>query len=146
MTTPSGTEAVRKTYQSLLAAVADADGREMSTRRPARSWPARRPSAMLDDAVARAAPRSPHGRPGATRIAPALHRVADAIEPSSESLAELLSREQGKPLNGPNARFEVGACAAWLRGTADTPLPAEIVVDDGTTMPSCTTDRSAWSA
>src|SRR3712207_9584696 len=46
------------------------------------------------------------------------------------SLAELLSREQGKPLNGPNARFEVGACAAWLRATAATELPVEVVVDD----------------
>src|SRR3712207_7465049 len=49
------------------------------------------------------------------------------------SLAELLSREQGKPLNGPNARFEVGACAAWLRATAATPLPVETVVDDDET-------------
>ncbi|MBR7502592.1 aldehyde dehydrogenase family protein, partial [Mycobacterium tuberculosis] len=41
-----------------------------------------------------------------------LNKAADAIEASAEALAELLSREQGKPLNGPNARFEVGACAA----------------------------------
>ncbi|MCM3656066.1 aldehyde dehydrogenase family protein [Agromyces mediolanus] len=60
-----------------------------------------------------------------------LHRAADAIEASAEPLAELLSREQGKPLNGPNARFEVGACVAWLRATAETPLPVEVVVDDG---------------
>lgn len=60
-----------------------------------------------------------------------LHRAADAIEAAAEALAELLSREQGKPLNGPNARFEVGACAAWLRATAETPLPVEVVVDDG---------------
>ncbi|GAA2463918.1 aldehyde dehydrogenase family protein [Agromyces soli] len=60
-----------------------------------------------------------------------LHRAADAIEAAAEPLAELLSREQGKPLNGPNARFEVGACVAWLRATAETPLPVEVVVDDG---------------
>ena len=42
----------------------------------------------------------------------ALLRAADAIEDRAEELAQLLSREQGKPLNGPNARFEVGACAA----------------------------------
>lgn len=60
----------------------------------------------------------------------ALHRAADAVEASSEALAELLSREQGKPLNGPNARFEVGGCVAWLRATADTPLPVEVLVDD----------------
>lgn len=63
----------------------------------------------------------------------ALLRAADAVERSAEELALLLSREQGKPLNGPNARFEVGACAAWLRATAATPLEVETVVDDGET-------------
>lgn len=67
--------------------------------------------------------------PEAERSA-ALHRAADAIEAAAEPLAELLSREQGKPLNGPNARFEVGACSAWLRAAADTPLPVEVLVDD----------------
>ncbi|MBO1267921.1 aldehyde dehydrogenase family protein [Arthrobacter cavernae] len=61
----------------------------------------------------------------------ALLKAADAVERSAEELARLLSREQGKPLNGPNARFEVGACAAWLRATAATPLDPETVVDDG---------------
>lgn len=51
-----------------------------------------------------------------------LHSAADAVEANAEALAELLSREQGKPLNGPNARYVVGACAAWLRATADFPL------------------------
>ena len=59
-----------------------------------------------------------------------LNRAADAIEAHAEPLAELLSREQGKPLNGPNARFEVGGCVAWTRAAADTPLPPEVVVDD----------------
>ncbi len=59
-----------------------------------------------------------------------LHKAADAIEASSEALAELLSREQGKPLNGPNARFEVGGCVAWTRTAADTPLPVEVIIDD----------------
>src|SRR4029453_10374096 len=63
----------------------------------------------------------------------ALLRAADAVERSGEELARLLSREQGKPLNGPNARFEVGACAAWLRATAATALEPETVVDDGET-------------
>ena len=62
-----------------------------------------------------------------------LNRIADAIEANAEALAELLSREQGKPLNGPNARFEVSACAAWTRVPAATPLPVEVVIDDGET-------------
>ncbi|MEV0032549.1 aldehyde dehydrogenase family protein [Nocardia sp. NPDC050793] len=60
-----------------------------------------------------------------------LHRVADRIEEASEALAELLGRENGKPLNGPNARQEVGACVAWLRATADIDLQPEVVRDDG---------------
>ncbi|MFB0836343.1 aldehyde dehydrogenase family protein, partial [Arthrobacter halodurans] len=59
-----------------------------------------------------------------------LMRAADAVEASAEGLARLLSREQGKPLNGPNARFEVGACAAWLRATASFALEPEVLVDD----------------
>ncbi len=41
------------------------------------------------------------------------------------------SREQGKPLNGPSARFEAGGCAAWIRNAADTPLEPEVVFEDG---------------
>lgn len=58
-----------------------------------------------------------------------LMRAADAIEAKAEALAELLSREQGKPLNGPNARFEVGACAGWLRATASFDSPDYVAVD-----------------
>ncbi|CAI3803855.1 aldehyde dehydrogenase family protein [Pseudarthrobacter sp. MM222] len=63
----------------------------------------------------------------------ALLKAADAVERSAEELARLLSREQGKPLNGPNARFEVGACVAWLRATATLALEPETIVDDGAT-------------
>jgi len=63
----------------------------------------------------------------------ALNRAADAIEQRAEELAQLLSREQGKPLNGPNARFEVEGCANWLRATAALSLKPETVIDDGGT-------------
>lgn len=59
--------------------------------------------------------------------------AADAIDAAAAPLAELLSREQGKPLNGPNARFEVGACSSWLRATASFESPDHTVVDDGET-------------
>jgi phenylacetaldehyde dehydrogenase len=88
----------------------------------------------LEQAVAAAvaaqpawAARGHHGRSAA------LLKVADAVERSAEELAHLLSREQGKPLNGPNARFEVGACAAWLRAAATIPMEPETLVDDGET-------------
>ncbi|MGU3643409.1 aldehyde dehydrogenase family protein [Microbacterium sp. C23T] len=60
-----------------------------------------------------------------------LNAIADDLEANSEELATILSREQGKPLDGPNARFEVGACAAWTRNAADTVLEPEVVFEDG---------------
>lgn len=86
----------------------------------------------LDRAVAAARAAQPawealgHGE--RSRI---LHAIADDLEANAEELAVLLSREQGKPLNGPNARFEVGACAAWTRAAADTPLEPEVVFEAG---------------
>lgn len=62
-----------------------------------------------------------------------MNKAADAIAANAEALAVLLSREQGKPLNGPNARFEVGGAEAWLRAAAAFDLEAEVLVDDGTT-------------
>lgn len=56
--------------------------------------------------------------------------AADAIDENAEALAQLLTREQGKPLNGPNARFEIGGASAWLRTAAATVLETEVVVDD----------------
>lgn len=63
----------------------------------------------------------------------ALLAAADAIETNAEPLAQILTREQGKPLNGPNARFEVGACSAWLRVTCSHDVSPVTVVDDGET-------------
>ncbi|MDO5032662.1 aldehyde dehydrogenase family protein [Corynebacterium sp.] len=58
-----------------------------------------------------------------------LNKAADAVEAHAEALVELLSREQGKPLNGPNARFEVEACSGWLRATASFEHPNYTAVD-----------------
>src|SRR3954452_19698828 len=141
MTTPTVTEPVTAspetpTYDSLLAAVSDPDGREVLD--PATGEVVGRAPigtvGDLDAAVerARAAQPSWGARADADRI-DLLVRAADAAEGAGAPLAELLSREQGKPLNGPNARFEVGACAAWLRATASFELePETLVEEDGT--------------
>ncbi|MGR6965047.1 aldehyde dehydrogenase family protein [Geodermatophilus sp. URMC 61] len=141
MTTPTVTEPVTTTpetptYESLLAGVTDPDGREVldpATGEVVGRVAFRSPE-DLDAAVARARAAQPAwgARADAERT-DLLLRAADAVEAAAEPLAELLSREQGKPLNGPNARFEVGACAAWLRATAATELPGETVLDDGET-------------
>ena len=85
----------------------------------------------LDDAVARAtAAQRSWGLLSHEERSAYLNQAADAIEANAEALAELLSREQGKPLNGPNARFEVGACAGWLRANAAFEIAPEVLVDD----------------
>ncbi|WP_247629468.1 aldehyde dehydrogenase family protein [Microbacterium croceum] len=88
--------------------------------------------ADLNDAVAAARAAQPAwaaiGHAERSRI---LHAIADDLEAHSEELAVLLSREQGKPLNGPNARFEVGACALWTRTAADTAIEPEVVFEAG---------------
>ena len=87
--------------------------------------------ADLDRAVdvAREAYRSWSVAPDQERKA-AVHRIADAIHANMEELAELLTREQGKPLNGLGSRFELHGAEAWARHTADLELPVEILQDD----------------
>ena len=121
------------TFEGLLDAINDDGGREVlnpATGQLVGKAPVHT-EADLDRAVAtaRQAQRDWAARSHAER-SEALNRAADAIEASAEALAGLLSREQGKPLNGPNARFEVGACSAWTRANAAFPLEPEVLVDD----------------
>ncbi|MEY8210563.1 aldehyde dehydrogenase family protein, partial [Corynebacterium sp. MNWGS58] len=88
----------------------------------------------LNDAIAAARAAQPNWEAkGDHARCELLNKFADAIEHAAEPLATLLSQEQGKPLNGPNARFEVGACAAWLRATASFESPDYTAVDDDIT-------------
>ena len=124
------------TTAAILSAIEDPNGREI--RDPATGEIVGRTRqgspAEIDSAVAAARRAQPEwaGQTAQER-SDRLNAAADAIEASAEALAELLSREQGKPLNGPNARFEVGACAAWLRANAAFELDPEVVVEDGET-------------
>ncbi|WP_422890800.1 aldehyde dehydrogenase family protein [Promicromonospora panici] len=105
--------------------ILDAATREVIGRAPVHTV------ADLDAAVDRASAAQPGWAAlGHERRSELLLAAADAVEAHAEPLARLLSREQGKPLNGPNARFELGACAAWLRATAGTVLDPEVLVDD----------------
>ena len=128
-----------ETYDSLLARIAPTPGQGSRTILDPATGEAvgEAPVHTVDDlerAVAAAAAAQPAWAAlGHDVRSAALLKAADAVERSAEELAHLLSREQGKPLNGPNARFEVGACVAWLRATAGTPLDPETVVDDGET-------------
>ena len=127
-----------ETYDALLAAIAPTSGETRTILDPATGTAVGEAPVHtvqdLEAAVTAAAAAQPAWAAlGHDARSAALLRAADAVERSAEELALLLSREQGKPLNGPNARFEVGACAAWLRVAASTALHPETVVDDGET-------------
>ena len=61
--------------------------------------------------------------------AEACRRMAAIIEANAEELAQLLTREQGKPLGGLGSRFEIGGALAWTRHTAELNLPVEVLQD-----------------
>ncbi len=62
--------------------------------------------------------------------ASACRAVAEKINEHAEELAQILTREQGKPLNGLGSRFEIGGALAWTRHTAELDLPVEVLQDD----------------
>jgi acyl-CoA reductase-like NAD-dependent aldehyde dehydrogenase len=125
-----------ETYDALLASITPESGETRTMLDPATGTAiGEAPVHTLEDleqaiAVAQAA-QPAWAALGHDARSAALLKAADAVERTAEELAYLLSREQGKPLNGRNARFEVGGCAAWLRAAATTPLEAETLVDDG---------------
>ncbi|WP_244080923.1 aldehyde dehydrogenase family protein [Corynebacterium striatum] len=124
------------TYEDLLAAITVDEGREIIN--PATEEVVGvAPEGSVEELNA-AVERAVQAQKSFAKLSDAercdlLLKAADAIEASAEPLVELLSREQGKPLNGPNARFEVGACSAWLRATASFESPDCTAVDDDIT-------------
>ncbi|QDZ14656.1 aldehyde dehydrogenase family protein [Humibacter ginsenosidimutans] len=108
--------------------IPDAATREVLGRAPVQTV------ADLDGAIARAKAAQPAWEAlGHEKRSELMLKAADALDANAETLARILSREQGKPLNGPNARFELGACSGWLRSAATTVLEPEVLVDDGET-------------
>lgn len=62
-----------------------------------------------------------------------LMELADAIEAKSEAFITLLTKEQGKPINGfadLGAGFELGGTLAWIRSTASMELTPETIQDN----------------
>ncbi|MGI9344116.1 MAG: aldehyde dehydrogenase family protein, partial [Gammaproteobacteria bacterium] len=60
----------------------------------------------------------------------ACHAIADVLEANAAELAELVTREQGKPLKGMGSEFEIGGCIGWTRYTAEQQLPVKVLQDD----------------
>lgn len=116
------------------------DGKTLSTRAtfdvvdPATARPfAQAPLASRDDldlavAAARRAFPSWAALPIEAR-ADAISRIADALEAERDTLAALLSREQGKPLHS-SASGEIMGAAQWARATAALRPPVETIRDD----------------
>jgi len=60
-------------------------------------------------------------------------KIADRLEENIGELAQLLSEEQGKPIEGfagLGAMFELGGSLAWIRYTASLDLPIEVIQDN----------------
>jgi len=56
--------------------------------------------------------------------------IAAKIGEHAEELAQLLTQEQGKPLNGLGSRFEIGGAQAWAAHTASLSLPVKVLQDN----------------
>ncbi|CAE6428817.1 unnamed protein product [Rhizoctonia solani] len=84
---------------------------------------------QLDEAVAaaRTAFYSWSTKPQEDRAA-VLFKIASVIEDNIKEYKQLLTSEQGKTLA--NAEFELGACIAALRGTAELRLPDKVLFED----------------
>ena len=94
----------------------------------------RAPNASLQDldqavAAAGAAFKTWSQQPDAVRVQ-ACQAIAAKIGECAEELAQLLTREQGKPLNGLGSRFELGGARAWADHTASLSLPTKVLQDN----------------
>lgn len=87
--------------------------------------------AQLDQAVAaaEAAFGAWSQQPDAVRVQ-ACQAIAAKIGEHAEALAQLLTQEQGKPLNGLGSRFEIGGAQAWAAHTASLSLPVKVLQDN----------------
>lgn len=56
--------------------------------------------------------------------------VAKVLEKNSEYLADLITKEQGKPLSGQGSRLEVEACVLWTQVPAGFSVGPQIVYED----------------
>ena len=90
--------------------------------------------AQLDDAVAAARRALPGWSAQSMDERRALIlKIADRLEENIGELAQLLSEEQGKPIEGfagLGAMFELGGSLAWIRYTASLDLPVEVIQDN----------------
>jgi len=80
-------------------------------------------------AVAKSSQKAWAARPDSERK-DLLIQVAEVLSQNSPYLAELIVKEQGKPMAGPGAMFEMQACVGWTQVPASLDLPMEVVFED----------------
>jgi acyl-CoA reductase-like NAD-dependent aldehyde dehydrogenase len=87
--------------------------------------------AELDAAVAAAKAAFPEwSRKPDSELQAACEAVAAKIGEHSEELAQIITAEQGKPLNGLGSRWEMGGAAAWAGYTSSLSLPVKVLQDN----------------
>lgn len=87
--------------------------------------------ADLDTAVAAAKAAFPDwSATGDGERQAACEAVTARLTDHAEELAQLLTAEQGKPLNGLGSRFEMGGAQAWAGHTSGLSLPVKVLQDD----------------
>ena len=84
--------------------------------------------AQLDAAMDAAATAFPNWRLDEFRRREALKTCATAIQANIDELADILTREQGKPLA--RAKAEIRSAATWFRYTAGLEIPVEVALDN----------------
>ncbi|APX18020.1 aldehyde dehydrogenase (plasmid) [Phaeobacter inhibens] len=88
-------------------------------------------SADLDTAVAAAnAAFESWSAKSDEELQAACEAVAQKIGEHSEELAQIITAEQGKPLNGLGSRWEMGGAGAWAGYTAGLSLPMKVLQDN----------------
>lgn len=61
-----------------------------------------------------------------------LMQLIGVLETNKEYLAHWVVKEQGKPLGGPHAMFEIEGCQGWTQVPLSLELPVEVVFEDDT--------------
>lgn len=56
--------------------------------------------------------------------------IAGKVEEHAEEIAQLISMEQGKPLNGIGSRFEMGGVQGWAGYTSSLTMPVKVIQDN----------------
>jgi acyl-CoA reductase-like NAD-dependent aldehyde dehydrogenase len=83
---------------------------------------------QLDDAMKSALRAFPEWGKDKSKRIQSLHDCAETLKSHGEMLAEILTREQGKPLK--DALFEINRSVSWIEGVISLDLQPQIVQDD----------------